>query len=67
MISQVCKSTLKQLLLVVHEYEHILVKYEILYIQKYWQSLNLAIYLNSDRNALLAEFKFGGLLRYVIA
>ena len=34
---------------------------------KYWQSLNLAICPKSGRNALLEEFKFGGLLRYVIA
>ena len=39
----------------------------LLYIWKYWQSLNLAICPKSGRNALLAEFKFGGLLRYVIA
>ena len=40
------------------------------YIQKYWRSLNLAIYINclkSGSNALLAEFKFGILLLYVIA
>ena len=32
----------------------------------YWRSLNLAICPKSGRNALLAEFKFGGLLCYVI-
>ena len=39
----------------------------ILYIRKYWRSLNLAICMKSGRKALLAEFKFGGLLRYVTA
>ena len=29
--------------------------------------LNLVICLKSGRNVLLAEFKFGGLLRYIIA
>ena len=37
------------------------------YIQKYRQSLNLAICLKSGRNALLVEFKFGRLLCYIIA
>ena len=37
------------------------------YIWKYWRSLNLVICPKSGRNALLVEFKFGGLLCYVIA
>ena len=37
------------------------------YIRKYWQSLNLVICPKSGRNALLAEFKFGSLLRCIIA
>ena len=36
------------------------------YIRKYWQSLKLAIRPKSGKNALLVEFKFGGLLHYVI-
>ena len=37
------------------------------FIRKYWRSLNLAICPKSGRNALLAKFKFGSLLHYVIA
>ena len=36
---------------------------DIPYIRNYWRSLNLAICLKSGRNALLADFKFGRLLR----
>ena len=38
------------------------------YMRKYWHNyINLVICLKSGRNALLVEFKFGVLLRYVIA